>query len=49
MAFDPNAIRAQFPIFAAANGGAGLHYLDNSATGQTPQAVIDRTKELMGR
>ena len=39
MTFDPNAIRAQFPIFS--NGGAPLHYLDNSATGQTPQAVID--------
>ena len=39
MAFDPNSIRSQFPIFA--NGGADLHYLDNGATGQTPRAVID--------
>jgi cysteine desulfurase/selenocysteine lyase len=40
MTFDPNAIRAQFPIFAGANGTA-LHYLDNAATSQMPQAVLD--------
>ncbi|HTP84922.1 MAG TPA: SufS family cysteine desulfurase, partial [Alphaproteobacteria bacterium] len=33
-------VRAQFPIFAGANGTA-LHYLDNAATSQVPRAVLD--------
>ena len=40
MTFDPSAVRAQFPIFAGANGTA-LHYLDNAATSQVPRAVLD--------
>jgi len=40
MTFDPSAVRAQFPIFAGANGTA-LHYLDNAATSQMPRAVLD--------
>ena len=40
MTFDPTAIRAEFPIFASANG-AGVHYLDNAATSQMPRAVLD--------
>ena len=40
MTFDPSAIRAQFPIFAGANGSS-LHYLDNAATSQMPRPVLD--------
>jgi cysteine desulfurase/selenocysteine lyase len=38
MSFDPIAVRKEFPILA---NGSGLHYLDNGATSQLPQAVID--------
>lgn len=41
MTFDPERLRAQFPIFAARPGGQPLHYLDNAATAQLPQAVLD--------
>jgi cysteine desulfurase/selenocysteine lyase len=41
MSFNPEAVRAEFPIFAAANGAVKLHYLDNAATSQLPRAVID--------
>ncbi len=41
MSFDAAAIRAQFPILAQSWDGVALHYLDNAATAQTPQAVID--------
>jgi cysteine desulfurase/selenocysteine lyase len=39
--FDVGAIRRQFPIFARPINGRALHYLDNGASAQTPQAVID--------
>lgn len=35
--FDPFALKREFPGLAA----PGLHYLDNAATAQMPQAVID--------
>ena len=41
MAFDVAAIRAQFPILKRELDGNPLVYLDNAATTQKPQAVID--------
>jgi cysteine desulfurase / selenocysteine lyase len=40
-AYDVEAIRAQFPILHRPVRGARLAYLDNAATTQKPQAVID--------
>lgn len=39
--FDVEAIRAQFPILARRVAGVPVAYLDNAATSQVPQAVID--------
>ena len=39
--FDIAAIRAQFPILQTAARGKSLVYLDNAATTQKPQVVID--------
>lgn len=40
--FDAETIRAQFPIFSrTVRGGKRLVYLDNAATTQRPQGVID--------
>ena len=41
-AFDPNMVRAQFPILQQRVNGKPLVWLDNAATTQKPQAVIDR-------
>lgn len=41
MSFDVAAIRAQFPILSREVDGNPLIYLDNAATTQKPQAVID--------
>jgi len=41
MSFDLAAIRAQFPILTRRIGNAPLHYLDNAATAQVPQFVLD--------
>ena len=41
IAFDVAAIRAQFPILKRELDGNPLVYLDNAATTQKPQAVID--------
>ena len=41
MSFDVNAIRAQFPILSRQIDGQPLVYLDNAATTQKPQCVID--------
>lgn len=41
LAFDVQAIRAQFPILARQVDGKPLVYLDNAATTQKPQCVID--------
>jgi cysteine desulfurase/selenocysteine lyase len=41
MAFDVNTIRVQFPILKQSMGKYPLVYLDNGATTQKPQAVID--------
>lgn len=41
-ALDARALRAEFPILAAARPGGGeLHYLDSAATSQKPQRVLD--------
>ena len=41
MSYDLAAIRAQFPILSRRIGDAPLHYLDNAATAQVPQFVLD--------
>ncbi len=41
MSFDPEELRAEFPILSSRPGGVALHYLDNAATAQSPIAVID--------
>jgi cysteine desulfurase/selenocysteine lyase len=41
-AYDVNSIRADFPILATQVYGKPLVYLDNAASAQKPQAVLDR-------
>ena len=41
MGFDVAALRRQFPILAQKVHDKPLHYLDNGATAQMPQAVLD--------
>ena len=41
MAFDPHAIREQFPILARQVNGKPLVYLDSAASAQKPRAVIE--------
>jgi cysteine desulfurase/selenocysteine lyase len=41
MTFDVDAIRRQFPILSRQIDGQALVYLDNAATTQKPQCVID--------
>ncbi len=43
--FNANAIRAQFPILSRQIGGKPLVYLDNAATTQKPQCVINSLVE----
>jgi len=38
--FDATAVRGQFPILAIDVNGAKLHYLDNAATSQMPDVVL---------
>ncbi|CAN5161040.1 cysteine desulfurase [soil metagenome] len=40
-AFDPYAVRAQFPILSRTVNGKPLVYLDNAASAQKPRVVID--------
>ena len=42
VAFEIDKVRADFPILQQEVNGHPLVYLDNAATGQKPQAVIDR-------
>ena len=43
MSFDVEAIRAQFPILRTlVHGRVPLHYLDNAATAQVPEAVLEQ-------
>lgn len=46
--FDLNAIRADFPILQQQVKGKPLVYLDNAATSQKPQAVIDAISRYYG-
>ena len=39
--YDVNAVRRDFPILARQVHGRPLVYLDNGASAQKPQAVID--------
>lgn len=45
LTFDPYEIRKDFPILSRKNRGKPLVYLDNAATSQKPQMVIDAVKE----
>lgn len=46
-AYDVERIRADFPILSLKVHGKPLAYLDNGASAQKPQAVIDRMNEVM--
>ena len=47
MTFDVSAIRAEFPILGREINGKPLTYLDNAASAQKPQAVIDALAHQM--
>lgn len=44
--FDVDAIRRDFPILGRTVNGRPLIYLDNTASSQTPKAVVERIEEL---
>lgn len=46
---DLQAIRSQFPILSRTINGKPLVYLDNAATSQKPQCVIDALSDYYGR
>jgi cysteine desulfurase/selenocysteine lyase len=46
MTLDLAAIRAQFPILSRRIGNASLHYLDNAATAQVPEFVLDAVRRF---
>ncbi len=46
-AFDPETIRDQFPILSRTINGKPLVYLDNAASAQKPQVVIDALVHAM--
>ncbi len=48
MSFDIKTIRAQFPILSRIINDHPLAYLDNAASAQKPQAVIDAMTHQMG-
>ena len=45
MSLDLDAIRADFPILSTTVNGRPLVYLDNGASAQKPQVVIDAVSE----
>lgn len=47
MAFDAEAIRAEFPILKRQVNGKPLVYLDSAASAQKPRAVIDAMTHIM--
>lgn len=47
--FDVNAIRAQFPILSRQVNGKPLCYLDNGASAQKPQVVLDTIQRAYGQ
>jgi cysteine desulfurase/selenocysteine lyase len=46
-AFDPHNVRDQFPILSRQVNGCPLVYLDNAASAQKPNAVIDTMSDRM--
>jgi cysteine desulfurase/selenocysteine lyase len=46
MTFDLAAVRTQFPILTRRIGDVPLHYLDNAATAQVPDAVLDAMRRF---
>ncbi len=48
LSFDPNRIREDFPILKQSVHGRQLVYLDNAATSQKPNAVIDAITHYYG-
>ncbi len=46
MSLDLAAVRAQFPILNRHIGDAPLHYLDNAATAQTPESVLEAVRRF---
>lgn len=48
MNFELDSIRKEFPILSREVGGKKLVYLDNTATSQTPQRVVDEISYLYG-
>ena len=49
MSFDPHSVRGQFPILSREVNARPLVYLDNAASAQKPQAVIDAMVDRMSR
>ncbi len=47
MSFDPHSVRDQFPILSRQVNGCPLVYLDNAASAQKPNAVIDAMADRM--
>ena len=45
--FDVSKIRADFPVLSQTVNGKPLVYLDNGASSQVPQIVIDRGTEYL--
>ncbi|MDR3492984.1 MAG: cysteine desulfurase [Ancalomicrobiaceae bacterium] len=45
--YDVNLVRRDFPILSTVVNGKPLSYLDNGASAQKPQVVIDRMVEIM--
>ena len=46
-AWDVEKVRKDFPILHTQVNGKPLVYLDNAASSQVPQAVIDRTSKYL--
>jgi cysteine desulfurase/selenocysteine lyase len=46
MTFELASVRAQFPILSRRIGDAPLHYLDNAATAQVPDFVLDAVRRF---
>ncbi len=46
MSFDLASVRARFPILARRIGDVPLHYLDNAATAQVPDSVLDAMRRF---
>lgn len=47
--FDPEAVRADFPLLTEHAAGPALHYLDNAASAQKPAAVIEAVSDCYRR